>query len=167
MRYVIISSFWSIIANSPYDILHHILSLRPERLPLILSPILRMRKVDILNSPQRMQFHHMKHLPLYQLELLPAGAREATFVEGSRVGVYKIAREVGIGRRGFVAVVSDQKIIPASEGRPVAIETTNGLIFQGLGKWVLGLVGDREQKRLPPEVSFEVGRRFAKLILPT
>lgn len=158
---------WSIIANGPYDIPHHILSLRPKRLPLILPPILQMRKVNILNSSQRMYLDHMKHLPFNQLEFLPAGARKATFVEVSRVGVYEITREVGIGRGDFVAMVSYQKIIPASEGRPITIKTANRLIFQGLGKWVLGLVGNREQKSLPPEVSFEVSRGFAKLILPT
>lgn len=88
-----------------------------------------------------MQLDHVKHLPLDQLELLPAGTREAPLVEGSRVGVHKIAREVGISRGNFVTVVSDQKIISASEGRSVAIETTNRLIFQRLGQRVLGLVG--------------------------
>ena len=88
-----------------------------------------MRKVDILNGLQGMKLHHMKHLPLYQFELLPTGACETTLVEGSRAGVHKIAREVRISRSGNVAVVADQEIISSSESRPITIETANRLIF--------------------------------------
>ena len=89
-----------------------------------------------------MQLYHLKNLPLLHFETFPAGACEISFVEFVHVGMLEISGEVA-GRIGkLIRPVSDQQVITSSEGRPIPIEATYCLVFEGFNEWIFGVISN-------------------------